>query len=238
MHTMMRGQAILTTYLAVILLPGVVVQAKPPEFPTPSDAVVATVSSSTKIAGRDMQIRQFYSNDSPEDFKQFYYDEWELTEEGERPGFIESDVFPPWIIITRVEDNYLMTVQLQEADNGDTWGYLGMSKVDPDAVGKKPTTSLPLPSGSEIVQQTKNDDYGKDSETVILSNPSTLGSNVNYYRNYYQDRGWRSDMDQATPKQNSHIMAFTNGRQKINIVLFGSNDETRIVVNHIKSDIL
>jgi hypothetical protein len=238
MHTLIRLPLKLAIYLTVILFSGADIHAKQPDFPTPSDAVVATVSSSTKIAGRDMQIRQFYSNDTPENFKQFYYDEWELTEEGERPGYIESDVFPPWIIITRVENDYLMTVQLQEADNGDTWGYLGMSKVDPNAAGKKTTTSLPSPFGSEIVQQTKNDDYGKDSETVILSNRSTLGSNVNYYRNYYQDRGWRSDMDQATPKQNSHIMAFTNGRQKINIVLFGSSDETRIVVNHIKSGIL
>ena len=70
------------------------------------------------------------------------------------------------------------------------------------------------------------------------ANNASLASNTNYYKTYYESRGWRKDLDQPMPKVNKHVLAFTNGREKVNIVLTGDADNTKITVNKVIHDIL
>jgi hypothetical protein len=45
-------------------------------------------------------------------------------------------------------------------------------------------------------------------------------------------------MDKAVPAAKMHVLAFTNGRDKINIVLTGDHNKTNIVANRVTHDIL
>ena len=104
-----------------------------PKFPPPPDATVGRPGGDSMVVnGVAMDIRQFISSHSVEDVLQFYREFWPAGTE-EKPGYTETDVLEPWQIITRVEDGYLMTVQVTvNGDSGST-GLLAMSKLpDPE----------------------------------------------------------------------------------------------------------
>lgn len=209
-----------------------------PDFPAPPDARVETVGDNVSISGNTMFIRQFYSSKKMERVNRFYHRRWAQGEDGREPGYVESEAMAPWHIISRVEDEYLMTVQIQPADNGGSWGYLAMSKLEPGKQAPDGAPEVPRMSDSRVLHQMDTVDSGQEGQTLLLSNPHSLASNVNYYRRHYQKHGWREDMNQPIRRANMHILAFTSGRYKINIMLTGDQNETQIVVNRIVHDIL
>ena len=185
-----------------------------------------------------MQIRQFYTSDHMEKVKQFYYRKWARGEDQREPGYVETDAMSPWHIITRVENGYLMTVQIQPADNGGSWGYLAMSRVNRNKPAWDGSPDIPRMSDSRVLHHMESSDPGQQGQSLLLSNPHSLSSNINFYRQYYESRGWRVDLNQDIPVAKMHVLAFTNGRYKINIVLTGDGSETHVVVNRISHDIL
>jgi len=227
--------ALLALYCSVY---GPVLAAKQPDFPAPPNAAVEIVGENMVVGGRAMSIRQFYTRDRMEKVNDFYARKWEETEDGKKPGYVETDANAPWHIITRVEDGYLMTVQVQRADDGGSWGYLGISLVKQEPSNDTLEASLPRPPGSQVVHTLQTEDAGQSADTLMLENTQSLSSNVNYYRQYYQRRNWRADMDKAVPAAKMHVLAFTNGRDKINIVLTGDHNKTNIVANRVTHDIL
>ncbi len=211
---------------------------KPPDFPPPPDARVQSMGTSTVIGGRAMEIRQFSTTDAPERVYEFYRRLWKEDENGIEPGYGETDAMSPWYILSRVEEGYLLTVQAQPADNKGTWGYLAMSRVDEAPAGATDAPGVPKMSGSQVLQNITSRDPGQTGATVLLTNRHSLTSNVNYYRQQYQAGDWRPDMDKAIPAAKMHVLAFTGGRRKINIVLTGDDKETQVVINDVRHDIL
>ncbi len=222
--------------ILLFLLPALV--RGQPDFPAPPDARVEKVGDSVSISGNTMYIRQFSSGKDMERVNRFYHRRWARGEDGREPGYVESDAMEPWHIISRVEDEYLMTVQIQPADNGGSWGYLAMSKLEPGKTPSDGAPEVPRMSDTRVLHQMDTVDSGQKGQTLLLSNPHSLASNVNYYRRHYQKHGWRQDMNQPVHRAKMHILAFTNGRYKINIMLTGDQNETQIVVNRIVHDIL
>ncbi len=84
----------------------------------------------------------------------------------------------------------------------------------------------------------QTEDVGQSGETMMIANKHSLASNTTYYKAYYGKRGWRSDIDQAIPTAKMHVLAYTKGQQKINIVITGSTKGSRVVVNKVTHDIL
>jgi hypothetical protein len=211
---------------------------KPPEFPPPSEARVQAMGGTTVVGGRAMQIRQFSSADAPEKVYEFYRRLWKEDENGIKPGYAETDAMSPWHIVSRVEDGYLMTVQAQPTDNKGTWGYLALSRVDEAPAESTDAPGIPKMSGSQVLQNITSRDPGQTGSTVLLTNRNSLTSNVNYYRQQFQAGDWRPDMDKAIPAAKMHVLAYTGGRRKINIVLTGDDRETQVVINDVRHDIL
>lgn len=226
-----------TLQLSILMLFCHLLQAKPPDFPAPKNASVSIVGKDMTVGGKKMHIRQFYTRDRMEKVKQFYRRKWAQSEAEGLPPFTETEVNPPWHIISRLEDGYLLTVQVQRADDGGSWGYLASSELAQG--GEQPdANAVPQMPGSEVLHDVKTNDVGQSADTMLLYNKHSLSSNTNYYKSYYMQRGWRTDLDQAIPKGKMHVLAFTNGKEKINIVLTGDNNHTRIVVNKVVHSIL
>lgn len=228
----------LAALVILFALSSALMAAKQPDFPPPPNASVEIVGNNMVVGGRTMDIRQFYSRDRMEKVTDFYTRKWERAVDGRKPGYVETDANAPWHIITRIEDGYLMTVQIQRADDGGSWGYLAISVVQQAPRKNTLEASVPSMSDSQIVHSLQTDDAGQSGTTVMLENRYSLDSNINYYRQYYQQRGWRADMDKPIEKAKMHVLAFTNGRYKINIVLTGDHKKTNIVVNSVSHDIL
>lgn len=227
--------------LLLLLLLGLAPAAgarKPPEFPAPPDARVQSMGSSSVVGGRAMEIRQFSTDDRPEKVHDYYRRLWKDPPEKSAPGFAETDAMEPWHIISRVEDGHLMTVQAQRADSGGTWGYLARSRVDEAGSPRQDAEGVPRMADTQVLQSIKSRDPGQTGATVLLSNDHSLTSNVNFYRQRFAGSDWRPDMDKAIPAAKMHVLAYSGGRRKINIVLTGNDRETQVVINDVLHDIL
>lgn len=211
--------------------------ARPPEFPAPANAKVSSVAEQMTIAGRSMAVRAFVTDDSVEDVVEFYKNAWHEPPVDGAPGCaIESEALAPWTLITRVEDDYVMTAQVMERTPKGAFGFLALGRL-PEP-GAKPVTPPAPPSmqGSEVLSNITSRDAGKQAQTAMLANDKSLASNVSFYRGYYQD--WRVDTDKEVSRGKMHALAFTRGREQVVITIQGGRDGSHIVLNSVKHDLL
>ncbi len=227
-----RACGIMIAGLAVLLF-GSRGHAGSPEFPAPPRAQVQWVSSNMVYNGRTMQVRRFNSRLPAGRVLEYYRNLWRDGFK-DRPGFIESDAMVPWRMISRITDDYLLTVQVM-AEGNDSTGFLAASALDEvfqnvDDLGD----GFPMMRGSKVVNDIQTPDMGKDGRTLFLSNEFSVNGNANYYRDHYDLRGWRVDMDKSPSRGDQHVLAFSKGRQKVNIVITRNQDLTFVVANSIE----
>lgn len=207
--------------------------ADSPDFPAPPRAQVSWVSSNMVYNGRVMQVRTFNSRLPAERVLQYYRNLWQHGTE-DRPGFMESDAMQPWRIISRIDKDYMMTVQVMSKGN-DSTGYLSASPLD-DVFQETPELGggFPMMQGSTVVNDIHTPDMGRKGRTLFITNEFSVNGNANYYRDHYDLRGWRVDMDKASSPGLQHVLAFSKGREKVNIVISRNQDRSFVVANSVE----
>ena len=215
-------------------------QARPPEFPAPPGASVEWVGKNIELNGITSSIRAFHTDKSIEDVVNFYRKEWRRPAEKDLPGYLENIDAAPWYIISRIEDDYLLTVQVQvkQTDQSASWGYLASSPL-PEGGGKAAAYGAAVPkiSGSQVISEMKSDDPGKTANTVIISNTNSVRSNADFYRQHYQSKGWVTETDRRLGRDQSHSLVFKNRRNRVTIMVMKDKHFTRVVVNSVKSSV-
>ena len=211
--------------------------ARPPDFPPPRHATVNQVSDSMTILGRNMAVRIFVSDDSVEEVVEFYRELWEDPPAPGAPGVAyEPEAIAPWHLLTRVEDGYVLTVQVKPAGPSGSTGYLATGRLPEPG---EPPDQAPVPPamrGSAVLSNVLSDDVGKEGQTVMFTNDYSVDSNVNFYRTQYS--GWRKDIDQKLASHKYHALSFTRGRQQVIITIESSREGSNIVLNSVKHDLL
>ena len=214
--------------------------AKAPDFPPPPDASVEWVGQNIELNGIKSSIRAFHTKNSIEKVVSFYRKEWKRPIEKGKPGYMETIASAPWYIISRIEDGYLLTVQVQinEKDPSSSWGYLSRSPL-PSNSKKAPELgkSIPTIPGSIVMTEMKSDDPGKKAKTVVISNTHSVRNNADFYRSHYQNKGWSMETDQNLGRDNGHSLVFKTRRDRVTIMLLKDKDFTRIVVNSVTNSI-
>ena len=215
--------------LSLTLLLQVTGVSAAPKFPAPPDATVGMFGDAMVINGIPMQIRQFVSRNSVHDVLEFYRQYWPKGTE-EKPGYTETDVLEPWQIITRVEDGYLMTVQVMENGDSGSSGLLGMSRL-PNPEKALPTLGKDFPKmrGSTVFNDIENKDIGKRGRTLQLSNTFSVESNANFYRDHFTNQGWIVDMDKGFSGGNAYAQRFSQGDTNVIITINKSKHGSVIV---------
>lgn len=214
--------------------------AGPPDFPAPDDAAVRQIAESMVIGGRPMSVRGFTTDDSVEEVVAFYQEFWsEPPEKGVPAVAYEPEVLAPWHLLTRVEDGYAMTVQVQAIPDAGAYGYLAIGRL-PEKGEEGP---LPLPPdppalrSSTVLSNVTSEDSGKTAATAMLNNSKSVTSNINFYRNHYA--GWRKDIDQPMGDGKHHALAFTQGREQVIITIQATTQGgTNVIFNQVKHDLL
>jgi hypothetical protein len=209
--------------------------AEPPEFKAPPDANVSFVAEEMILNGIPMQVRRFTTQAGVEEVVDFYRKEWGDGTPAQ-PGFVVNTMTPPWFVISRMEDDYLMTVQVQHAGKG-AWGYLGLSRLSERQRGPVIGKYFPMPAGSQTLNELISKDPGKKGRTMQILNEQSLVNNVNFYRNHYQGEGWAVDMDRALGSH-MHVLTVRKGRTHVNLVITEDQGKSRIVVNEVTNDLL
>lgn len=216
------------------------VHAKKPDFPAPPKAAVEWVGQNVQVNGIKQAIRAFHTDESIEDVVSFYRKEWKRPIEKDKPGYIESIAGYPWYVISRIEDGYLMTVQVQvkKNDPNGSWGYLSMS-VLPGNTDKTPEFAKTIPKipGSIVMNELKSDDPGKKATTVIMSNTHSVRNNADFYRGHYLNKGWTMETDKRLGSEEAHSLVFKTRRNRVTIMLLEDKEYTRVVVNSVKNSV-
>jgi hypothetical protein len=237
LHTVSAGPGPFVVLAAVLaLLPGAAGAA--PRIPVPPEAKVEWVGRNMEVNGIVSDIRSFHTSQSLDKVSDFYRRRWERPVGKDLPGFTETDAMEPWRLFTRIEDGYIMTVQMQKADMGGTWGYLAISPL-PDP--KKPVVlgqGAPAMRDSQVLHEMKTDDPGKKGRTMVISNNYSVGSNIEYYRNHFRHHGWEIETDHALKPGVFHSLVFKSPRKRTTIMLIGDNQATRVVINEVTHAIL
>ncbi len=190
-----------------------------PKFPAPPDTVVNKLGEDMIVNGIPMHIRQFTSKNSVESILDFYRNYWPKGTE-EKPGYTETDILTPWKIMTRVENGYLMTVQVTEDGDNGSRGMLSMSELpDRDERLPEPGKNFPKMRGSTVINDVQSKDIGKSGRTIQLSNTYSVQTNANFYRNYYMNHGWNIDLDKAISEGNSHSQRFSSGEKNVVVII-------------------
>ena len=205
------------------------------------------VGNNMVLNGISSDVRAFYSKKSFEKVSEFYRLQWQDEVSGGKrgeklPGYTETDAMVPWRLFTRIEDGFLMTVQFQEADDKGVWGYLAVSRL-PKNPGKKKNPALAIPrdipvmGDSRIISELVTDDPGKKARTMIIYNTHSVGSNISFYRSHYINRGYSVDNDISLSQGRMHSLVFKSARKRINIMLIGGHNDTRVVINAVTNSI-
>ena len=230
----------LVAYCLIFLLIPQSVFAGKPKFPAPPNASIEQVATNLNVNGITSDIRAFHSNDSIEKVVRFYRKEWKRPIKKGMPGFVETIDAAPWYIISRVEDDYLMTVQVQVQANNKSasWGYLSLSPLpNPDAKLPEFGKSTPKIPGSIVMNELQHDDPGKKAITTVLSNTHSVKNNADYYRNFYIGKGWNLETDQKLGHDEGHSLVFKTRRNRVTIMVLKDNAYTRVVVNSVKNSL-
>ena len=208
-----------------------------PDFPAPPKASVEWVGKNVDVNGIKSAIRAFHTKRSIESVVHFYRKIWKRPVGKDLPGYMESIDAAPWYVISRIEDDYLLSVQVRVKDNDQSgsWGYLSMSPL-PKSSKKEPKLAKAVPRipGTYILNEMKSKDPGKDASTVLLSNQHSVRNNADYYRSHYQSKGWTTETDQGLGYDEGHSLVFKNRRNRVTIMLLKDQFYTRIVVNSVK----
>ena len=221
-------------FLSAFLAPTLVVAAAP-DFPPPPQAMVEWVGKNMVVNGIKSAVRSFHTNKSIEKVVEFYRKEWKRPVAKGLPGFVETIDSAPWYIISRIEDGYLLTVQVQvkKNDESGSWGYLSMSPLP----GKNSISEIgkgtPKMSGSNVLSEVKSKDPGKKATTLIISNDHSVSSNVAFYRNHYQAKGWTAETDRDLSQGKSHTLVFKTRRNRITMMFMKDKNSTKIVINSV-----
>ncbi len=214
--------------------------AGPPDFPPPPESRVEWVGKNLNVNGIKSAVRAFHSRKSIEKVVQFYRKEWKRPVEDDMPGYMETIDAAPWYIISRIEDGYLMTVQVQvkQNDKSGSWGYLSTSPL-PGKVDKPPQLGKNVPKmpGSHVMTEVKSKDPGKNANTMIISNNHSLNSNVAFYRNHYQGKGWTAETDRDLGSGKVHSLVYKNKRNRVTMMFMKDKNATRIVINSVSNTI-
>ena len=231
---MLRRPPLLTLLLAVSLVLGnrTLLALGTPDLPPPPDATVEIVTAASSMNGAPISTRKFSVESPVEEVLEFYRKEWAKPIDG-HPGFAEGHI-NQWHIISRIEGEFLLTVQVRESQYGHSSGFLAISdhRKRTQVVSSR---SFPVMRDSVVVNDITSNDPGKQGRTFLVRNEFSPTSNATYYRDHYLHRGWQPDFDQSL--KGGHVLTFKRGGEIVNIVVQSFGEGTYIVANTIKNTV-
>lgn len=200
-----------------------------PELPPPPDATVEIVAGSASMNGVPITTRKFNVEMSVDEVLEFYRKLWRKPVDG-HPGFAEANI-NEWQIISRIEGDYLLTVQIAHGQYGHSIGYLAISDYR-NRARVVSSSKFPQMRESILVNDLGSDDPGKKAKTYLLRNEFSTSSNATYYRDHYLHRGWDVAIDQ--PVKGGHVLSFRRSGESVDIVVQHIGEGTYIVGNTVK----
>lgn len=230
----MRPNRIKYAVCLLLLLINIDVYAEDfPEFPFSKKMDVVFVASEMIVNGMPMRAFQFKTKEDEPHIVEFYQNEWgdEMTDV----------VFGSWRVLSHRENDYLMTVQIEQGDYAlthgtmgitPTFGYVENSGIKMRKALKSIGAGFPMLSGTKIISDIASNEMGKTSRTVMFSNKKSITRNLDYYIREMKNNGWVMLAPDMFERRRGEIPAFAMNKngEKFNLSLTRLKGETFGVV--------
>lgn len=158
--------------------------------------------------GITMDIKLLKSSHSSEQLLTFYKNLWE-SEGGVGEGYTMNEM-GDYKIISKIEDNHNIVVQVRDDSKGNAEGYL--SAIDLSSLGNSTDNDdFPALSNTMLVSKTVSDDAGKSAITRILINNYSVASNATFYVSRLESEGWKKSYSNVSDRS---FMGFYSRNKK------------------------
>lgn len=173
---------------ASVAAPPVVAAQQWPEVVVMKEMEVVVVADGAVINGLPVRVFELKTDRSLAQIEAFYESVWPNQLARTTTAMTSSQKL--WTVLSHREGDYLTTIQLLPVEQTEqTYGLLTISPFFSNKLSA-PSTSVPMPSGSELISDIEAADLGKESRTITVRNQMSMQSNLDYYRNYFAARGW------------------------------------------------
>src|SRR6516225_4749256 len=178
--------AVLTALLLLSIAPRAWAVEPWPALPLPPKAEVQWVAQSMRVNGVPTRVLQFQSRASRAEVANYYRSYWT----GGYPRKASVHLSADATIVGQMHGPYLMTLKVEDADQGGSRGLISVAQVIGSRVDRDPG-ALPLMSGAHVLQVVESDDPGKHSRQVVVITPQPPSSVRNFYEASFDNAGWQ-----------------------------------------------
>ena len=155
---------------------------------TPAGTETYWVGENIQHNGVAMDVKLLKSQRPVDEVMNFYRDLWG-ADGAQGEGYVEQTV-GDYQIISRIEGNHNIVVQLKRDGTGYTEGYL--SAIDITTLDKADDRDdFPSLPNTTLVSKTVSNDSGKEGVTRVLMNSHSVFSNVEFYKSQLESGGWK-----------------------------------------------
>ena len=204
-----------------------------PVFTAPKDSQMIVVSEDMIYNGVLMRSWELNSNKGAEYIKKFYTKLWGKNATDDNPGYL-IDEFENWTIVSRVDGDFLLTVQIDSGNKITGHALLAITNLP----SKNSITVLgegfPRPNGSNVLSDIFSNDIGKKARTLIIQSESSMSKNYRFYRNKFIKKGWIEISEPHEKLNNLKALVMVKGSDELNITFEKMNKITTIVAVMVK----
>ncbi|HKJ77534.1 MAG TPA: hypothetical protein VKA64_10065 [Gammaproteobacteria bacterium] len=206
--------------------------AAAPELPAPPDSRVTPITAGSALHGMRTTVRRFVSEKSVDGVLRYYRQLWRRPHD-EIPGYLEHRI-GPWHMITRVENEHLLSVQVQPMGGKRSRGNLAVSQIADETVRAAGRGRFPMMHGSTVINDLPSDDAGKRGRTLLLANNFTVSANAQYYTRHYRDRGWEVALDASGDRNNTRVLDFQRTGAEAKVTIHATENGSAVVANIVE----
>ena len=199
------------------------VLAQWPDVKVPPNSQLTVVSDGMNVNGADVMAYEVSSSLPLSKFIAYYKTIWSKPVTSGGVGYQEVKA-DGWNIISRLDDGYLITVQVKASGRRGSTALIAVSNLP--KLKTLPVLGEGFPSLSNTLFV--NDIYANDpqgkSRTLMFENSKSVTVNLKYYQGYYQSRGWK----QITRRNNGNHWAvqFQKSNSEVNLTLSQEKKKT------------
>lgn len=203
-----------------------------PEMPFPENSSLVIVSENMIFNGLPMKTWELKALMSPKELLRFYENVWaEPAEKTSQdiPGHLTKRI-PNYTVISRAENKFLLTVQIEDKKSSSSNAYLSISKIlDGSKKNYVIGNGFPAPAGTVFINDIKALDGNKKSRTIIAASDDPLQSIARFYQSTMRKSGWVELTRHITMTKKGGAMTFQRNKEELNITLSPGKNVVNIV---------
>ncbi len=203
--------------------------AKWPDVPAPKKARLKVVADNMVFNGVAMKSWEIVSWEPRSQTLEFYKAAWEVPVYDGAPGFIEYKL-DGWYVISRLQEDYQITVQLDDSEAETTRGLIGISQLPANRELPAMGGGFPKIGNMQFINDIRAVDQNKRSRTIVASTDASVKSSVKHYRRTYRRKGWEElTQNFEYEGQENFALMFSRRGKELNLSITRKNRKTNIV---------